>query len=291
MYSNVKFMTLTVVLGFLVFAGLACSNAEMNRFVSPERDSAISIGKGDVVSEDAKVAAIETMRIQDKVLSSEISVKFVDGITDSQREKILKKYNLSVMKVIEELGFYRLKMKDGSALTGELSNLWDEELVKVAEPIYRTYAKQLRVEPNDPRFSEQAYLEHINAPEAWFVEPGSDLGSIPAQSDVLVAVLDTGLDLDHPDIMVNVGAFDDVKILTGWNFVDGNGDVSDGHGHGTLVTGIIGALTSNGQGIAGTAWNPRILPVKILDNNGMSDSFLSAEGIMFALARFKDVSG
>jgi len=291
LYSKVKLLTLALILGVFIVAAFACSQSDVNRIVSPDRGSDAAIDRGIIVTEDAKLASIESLRIEDRVLSHEISIKFVDGITDEQRDSILNEYHLSVMKVITELGFYRLKMAGGESLVNLLDDLWDEENIEVAEPIFRTYAKQLRVEPNDPRLSEQAYLEQINAPEAWFIEPGSDLAVIPQQSDVVIAVLDTGIDMNHPDIMISTGQFDGVKILDGWNFVDGNRDVMDGHGHGTLVTGILGALTHNGQGIAGTAWNPRILPVKVLDNDGVADSFTSAEGIMFALGRFNDLRG
>lgn len=291
MYPKVKLLTLALILGVFAVAAFACSQSDINQIVSPDRSSDASIDRGIIVTEDAKLASIESLRIEDRVLSHEISIKFVDGITDEQRDSILNDYHLSVMKVIPELGFYRLKLTDGESLTNILADLWDEENIEVAEPIFRTYAKQLRVQPNDPRLSEQSYLEQINAPEAWFIEPGSDLAGIPQQSDVVIAVLDTGLDMNHPDIMISTGQFDGIKILNGWNFIDGNMDVMDGHGHGTLVTGILGALTHNGQGIAGTAWNPRILPVKVLDNDGVADSFASAEGIMFALGRFNDLRG
>ncbi len=222
MYSKVKLLTLALILGVFILAAFACSQSDVNQIVSPDRDSNVAIDRGIIVNEDVKLASIESLRIEDRVLSHEISVKFIDGITDEQRDSIINEYHLSVMRVIPELGFYRLKMSDGASLTGVIKDLWDEENIDVAEPIFRTYAKQLRVEPDDPRLPEQAYLEHIDAPEAWFIEPGSDLADIPQQSDVVIAVLDTGLDMNHPDIMISTGHFDGLKILDGWNFIDGN---------------------------------------------------------------------
>lgn len=179
MYSKVKFLTLALILGAFIIVSFACSHTNVNQVVSPERDSNVAIDRGIIVSEDVKLASIESLRIEDRILSQEISVKFIDGTSEEQRDNILKEYHLSVMREIPAIGFYRLKMADGSSLTGVMKDLWAEKNIEIAEPIFRTYAKQLRVDPNDPRLSEQAYLEHINAPEAWFIEPGSDLAGIP----------------------------------------------------------------------------------------------------------------
>jgi thermitase len=290
LYSKAYLLTNGLLLALMVFL-MGCSGPSDFLSNSGSRDTQAAVDKQVISSEEAKIAAIESMRIEDRVLSSEISVKFTKGITDDERTRLLSKYDLEIVSSIPELGFYRLKLEKGVNLTAKLSQLWKESQVEVAEPIFRTYARQLRVRPNDPRFTEQAYLDIIKAPEAWFIEPGSDLAAIPSESDVVVAVLDSGLDMNHPDLMVSIGDFDGAKILNGWNFVDGNLDVMDHHGHGTLVTGIIGALTSNAVGIAGLAWNPRIMPIRVLDENGVGDSFRSAEAIMFALGRFNDLRG
>lgn len=79
-------------------------------------------------------------------------------------------------------------------------------------------------------------------------------------SDVVVAVLDTGIDLDHPDLADN--------IVDGWNFVDNNDDVSDLDNHGTMVSGIIAAIANNGVGLIGVAPEAKIMPLKVLDTNG-----------------------
>jgi len=81
-------------------------------------------------------------------------------------------------------------------------------------------------------------------------------------SGVIVAVLDTGIDMDHPDLATN--------IIDGWNFVDKNSDVTDLDGHGTMVSGVIGAVANNGIGIAGVAPNVSIMPLKVLTASGGS---------------------
>jgi subtilisin family serine protease len=114
-----------------------------------------------------------------------------------------------------------------------------------------------------------------------------------------VAVLDTGVDLDHPDLgskvwinareVVGNGIDDDkngcVDDVHGCNFVAAppSSDPSDDHGHGTMVAGIIGARSNNGLGVAGTAWGVTLLPVKVLDATGAGTASDVAQGIVYAV--------
>lgn len=95
--------------------------------------------------------------------------------------------------------------------------------------------------------------------------------------DVVVAVVDTGVDATHPDLR---GA-----VLAGVDLVDRDDDASDRNGHGTLVAGIIAAASGNGVGVAGVAPGARILPVRVLDEDGRGSSRDVAEGIRWAIER------
>ena len=105
------------------------------------------------------------------------------------------------------------------------------------------------VTPNDKGFSSQYYLKEINAPKAWRTTVGN--------SQVVVAVLDTGIDANHPDLLGKISGGDD-------------DDLTDGIGHGTEVAGIIAANTNNSQGIAGIAWKTKILSLRITDDVGQA---------------------
>lgn len=144
--------------------------------------------------------------------------------------------------------------------------------------------------PNDPMFADQWHLQNtgqfasetsggnagvgiagddIDAPLAWDITKGSH--------DVVIAVIDTGLDITHPDLVNNVftnpneiaanGIDDDnngfVDDIHGWDFYRNIADVTDANGHGTHVAGIIGAQGNNGVGVSGVNWNVTILPIKI----------------------------
>jgi subtilisin family serine protease len=121
--------------------------------------------------------------------------------------------------------------------------------------------------PNDPGFAAQApALGTVHVPAAWDVADTA--------ADVVVAVLDSGVDLDHPDLVGN--------LVPGFNAVDEGAAPADDNGHGTLVAGIIGAATGNGAGGAGVAWNARIMPVKVLDAAGEGTDDDVAQGIVWA---------
>lgn len=133
--------------------------------------------------------------------------------------------------------------------------------------------------PNDEKFYVQWALNQandidINAPEAWALHTGS--------RGVVVAVIDTGIDYDHPDLAGNVwtnpgeipgnGIDDDgngyIDDIHGYNAVNNTGDPMDDHGHGTHVSGTIGAVSNNTTGVAGVNWNIQIVGAKFLESSG-----------------------
>ena len=121
--------------------------------------------------------------------------------------------------------------------------------------------------PNDPEFDLHQYgPQIIQADKAWDITTGDP--------DILVAVVDTGADMSHPDLQG--------KVVAGWDFVNDDADPSDDNGHGTHVTGIIAAVTNNGIGIAGVGYNTRVLAVKVLSSSGAGYYSKVAQGITYA---------
>lgn len=120
--------------------------------------------------------------------------------------------------------------------------------------------------PNDPYYGNQWFLPVVGAPTAW------DLGF--GSPEVVIAILDTGLDSTHPEFAGN--------LVAGWNFYDNNADTSDVQGHGTAVAGVAGALAGNGTGIAGIASGCRIMPIRVTDPYGSGVVSAMAEGLVFA---------
>jgi len=123
--------------------------------------------------------------------------------------------------------------------------------IEFAEPDYIVAHDAV---PNDPYFSNGSewHLPKIQAPQAWDVTTG--------RSSVVVAILDTGVDGSHPDLVE--------RLVPGWNFYDNNSNTSDVYGHGTAVAGTAVASSNNGIGVAAVAWGCRLMPLRISDLNG-----------------------
>jgi len=162
----------------------------------------------------------------------------------------------------------------------------------------------LALTPNDPLQKNQWYLQKIDAFSAWNQTTGSN--------DIVVAILDTGVDIDHPDLAANIwvnsgeiqgdgldndhnGFIDDYN---GWDFVDHDASpipnsnqeaVFDAVAHGTAIAGTIGAMGNNAKGITGLNWNIRLMPVRILDNFGSGTSENARLAVQYAVANGADV--
>jgi hypothetical protein len=128
-------------------------------------------------------------------------------------------------------------------------------------------------QPNDPMRVKQTYLDQIHMPEVWATVPAA---SLPAPVPVVVALVDTGVDLTHPDL---VG-----KLVDGYNLLSPKQPPQDDNGHGTSVAGIIAASVNNDKGIAGIAsGNVKLMPIKALEADGRGDEAKLGEGIRYAV--------
>ena len=181
-------------------------------------------------------------------------------------------------------GLTLVKLPKGTSTIEAVMRFAASPNVLYAEPNYRY---QLSRTPNDPRFKDQWALDNtgqeggivdadIDAPEAWDITTGN--------KDLLVAVLDTGIDATHPDLK-NIwsnrreasgkqGEDDDgngyIDDVSGFNFLGNNANVADDVYHGTYVAGIIGASSNNGVGIAGVSWNVSLMICKVANRDGVN---------------------
>ncbi|MYE88758.1 S8 family serine peptidase [Candidatus Poribacteria bacterium] len=173
-------------------------------------------------------------------------------------------------------------------------------LIEASEFNYIRQTQASEIIPNDPRFEEQWNLSLIETPGAWAIEKGDP--------EVIIAVVDTGFDYTHEDLAsqtwVNAGEIPDNGIdddnngyiddVRGWDFSEppssdgsgktqnGDNDPIDESGHGTHVTGIIGAAVDNDVGIAGVAWNCTLMPIRGAGVEGIRDD-RSAAAIVYAV--------
>jgi thermitase len=120
--------------------------------------------------------------------------------------------------------------------------------------------------PDDPGWGQQYGPASIQAPLAWDVTTGT--------VTVTIAIVDTGIDLGHPDFAG--------KLVTGTTFITTTTSPQDDNGHGTHVAGIAAATGNNALGIAGVNWGARLMPIKVLDSQGNGDDLDVAAGIVWA---------
>jgi subtilisin family serine protease len=170
--------------------------------------------------------------------------------------------------------------------------------VTLAEPNYLIHPQ---TPPNDPQFALQWALANSGQNANGYVgTAGADLDALRAwqittgNPEVIVAVIDTGCNLIHPDLGANIwthsgeipdnGVDDDgdgfVDDLHGWDFVDQDNSPQDPNGHGTHVAGIIAARGNNSTGVTGVAWNVRIMPLRFIDtfdSGATSDAIAAIE--------------
>ena len=119
--------------------------------------------------------------------------------------------------------------------------------------------------PDDPLYDSQWHLQMISADVAWDM--------VPLGPPVVIAILDTGIDTDHPDLAS--------QLLPGTNTYDG-GSYEDEHGHGTRVAGVAGAVAFNSEGVASVAWNARIMPIRVTADSGWAFSSTLANALVWA---------
>jgi len=122
-------------------------------------------------------------------------------------------------------------------------------------------------EANDPELAKQAHLKQIGALKAW--------ETVREQTGMTIAIIDTGIDLEHPDLKAN--------LIEGANLVNPGELPQDDNGHGTSVAGVIAASGNNGIGISGIVWNAKIMPIKALDQNGDGTEQDLGEAILYAI--------
>jgi subtilisin family serine protease len=159
-------------------------------------------------------------------------------------------------------GFYVLHVREGISLTKLQSEIAKLDFLYSSEPNFISKISNI---PNDPSYSSMGWIDKIGAPLAWDSTTGSD--------SLVVAVVDTGVDLAHPDLAQN--------IVTGYDFANDDSDPSDDVGHGTHVAGAIGAIGNNNLDVVGVNWKVKIMPIKVCATESCEEGAI-ARGIQYA---------
>jgi len=225
----------------------------------------------------------------------ELLVKFKPGLTDQQADALHQSIGSTVIGKIERLRLQRVKLRKGLSEQAAMALYTASEIVEQVEKHALRYPNTI---PDDTYFNQQWGPTKIQAPQAWDVIQGSP--------EVIVAVIDTGVDYQHPDLTDNIwintaelnglpGVDDDnngyIDDIRGWDFAGNDennplpdSDPMDVDGHGTHVAGIIAAEGNNGLGITGINWQAKIMVLKVEADNGIYfEDFAIIQAIEYAI--------
>ncbi|NIM90300.1 MAG: S8 family serine peptidase [Candidatus Aminicenantes bacterium] len=217
-------------------------------------------------------------------VENEILVKFKPRISSQLIQTMIAYYGSEKIEKIPRINVYRLKLPSSSSVEEAVELFNQNPDVEYAEPNHWLY---LASSPNDEYFEYQWALENtgqrigpeqfdfpegtpgsdINANEAWETQTGSE--------NTLVGIVDTGVDIGHPDLKNNI-------LSSGRDFANDDYNASDDHGHGTHVAGIIGAQGNNNIGVCGVCWKCKMLPVKVFLQNAKGNAAWVVSGIIWA---------
>lgn len=249
---------------------------------------------------------------QDRHVPGELLVRFAPDTSEAEIETINRDTGCEVIRLIEFIDVYQLRIITESTVDEVVGAYATNEKVEFAEPNYtieiadripnnaERWPNDPTFTPGDPAFGGQWSLDNwgqlggtvdadIDAPQMWRM-------ITEAADSIIVAVLDTGVDWNHPDLALNIwtnpvdtlgGGDDDENNypddIHGWDFIENDNDPYDLHNHGTHVAGIIGAVGNDGVGMTGVCWRVQLVPVRILGADGMGNTADLCLGIDYAM--------
>ena len=228
----------------------------------------------------------------------EVLLAFHPGVPPGRANAVRKALGATKIKDFPRIGVHHWQLPPELSVAEAVKKLRGNPDVKYAEP---NYLVQMAAQnfPNDPRLDDLWGMcntgqtggtsdADIDAPEAWDIFTGS--------GDIVVAVIDTGIDYDHEDLVNRLwtnpgeipgnGEDDDlngfIDDVHGYNFLYKNGDPFDDNDHGTHTSGTIGAEGNNGIGVVGVNWNVRIMALKFLDAYGWGSTADAVDAVLYA---------
>jgi subtilisin family serine protease len=232
----------------------------------------------------------------------EILVKFKKTASKSDILQLNTTLGLKTIKELPSIGVHHIKLKPEETVAEAVKKYSGDPNVEYAEPNFIVHTLAT---PNDTSFGELWGLHNtgqtvngttgtsdadIDAPEAWDITTGD--------SGVVIAVIDSGVAWDHPELAGNIwtnagetpgnGIDDDgngyVDDIRGWDFVENDNNPMDFLGHGTHVAGTIAGVGNNSRGITGVMWIAKIMPLRFLDAAGFGDTANAISAIDYAVA-------
>jgi subtilisin family serine protease len=232
-------------------------------------------------------------------VDGEVLVRYRENRAPQRTVHYRSMWRLSNVRTFEKTGIRKVRLPADMTVSQAVALYRSDPDVLYAEPNYRY---RLQAVPNDTDMTNLWGLVNtgqrvndttgtadadIDANRAWDLETGG--------TDVLVAVVDSGVDVTHPDLSANIwnnpneinnGIDDDgngyIDDIHGWDFVENDNQPIDSHGHGTHVAGIIGAVGNNGMGSAGVCWRVSLMPLRFITASDYGTTADAIEAIEYA---------
>ena len=207
---------------------------------------------------------VSAQREQEGFVPGRVLVKFRDNVGLDHARQIVAALGAREADLIPQIGLFVLDLPDQADEVVFANAFRHRPEVEFAD--VDRINRPADITPNDPWYSNEWYLTKIGTPAAWGLTTGSQ--------NVVIAILDTGVDSTHPDLQ-NL-------IVPGWNVYNNNSDTSDVGSHGTGVAGSAAALSNNGVGIASVCWSCKLMPIRVSDVNGYASDSAIASGLTWA---------
>ena len=219
--------------------------------------------------------------------AGQVIVRFRSDVQPAERMAARGEAGTEFQRALPIQGMQLVNPQPGVSVEEAVAGLERSDEILYAEP---DATRSAAATPNDPFFSQQWGLTMIGMQSAWNRTKGS--------AGVTVGVLDSGVDVFNPDLLPNValnsgetgggregnGLDDDANGLVddwrGWDWIEDDNNPADANGHGTHVAGTVGARGNDAKGVAGVAWQVKLMPLRVLDanNQGHVSDLVSAYG-------------
>lgn len=247
-----------------------------------EGEFIIQMHQGELKS--SRAASMNALQAQLKALG----MKIVEHV--NAREGLVLAQSLSIGKTLALANIVTAssELQSAQALVKVLAGL---KGVAFAEPNYLYRALDIQAEPNDPNFSQLWGMKNVGQADSDGVigKAGSDIKALQAwgvtkgSKDVVVAIIDTGVDYNHPDLRDNIWSQPGNPNVHGYNAITNTTDPMDDNNHGTHCAGTIGAAGDNNLGVVGVNWNVSIMGSKFLAANGSGSTANAIKAIDWAV--------